>query len=159
MKKLALFLLLTIIIFSCKNDTVYEKYYAIEDATWHAGNILKYEVQVKDTLTSNDIYIETRHLGNYPLSNLYLFITTTAPTGRYIKDTVEIFLADNKGKWYGRGFGDIYSHTHPYKRNVRFPYTGIYSFEIQHGMRVEELPGIEDIGLRIEQREMDRGEK
>jgi gliding motility-associated lipoprotein GldH len=159
MKKHALFLVLAIFIFSCKNDTLYEKYHAIEDSTWDKDNILRYEVQVKDTLASNDIYIETRHLGNYPLSNLYLFITTTAPTGRHIVDTIEIFLADNKGKWYGKGFGDIYSHTLPYKRNVRFPYTGIYTFEIQHGMRIEKLPGIEDIGLRIEQMEINRGEK
>ena len=31
-----------------------------------------------------------------------------------------------------------------------FPAKGIYQFKIQHGMRVEDLKGIYDFGVRIE---------
>ena len=38
----------------------------------------------------------------------------------------------------------------PYKSNVYFPRNGTYKFKIQHGMRVEDLKGIYDIGMKIE---------
>ena len=50
----------------------------------------------------------------------------------------------------GSGLGDIATLQVPYKANVRFPYPGMYSFEIEQGMRTEELNHLFDIGLRIE---------
>jgi gliding motility-associated lipoprotein GldH len=38
----------------------------------------------------------------------------------------------------------------PYKSNVFFPLKGTYRFSIRHGMRVEDLNGVYDFGLRIE---------
>ena len=62
-------------------------------------------------------------------------------------------LADEKGKWIGSGMGDLYDNQIPFKKNVRFPLAGIYSFEIQQGMRMENVPLIMDVGLRIEKAE------
>ena len=38
----------------------------------------------------------------------------------------------------------------PYKSNVFFPVKGTYEFKIQHGMRIENLKGVYDFGLKIE---------
>jgi gliding motility-associated lipoprotein GldH len=84
------------------------------------------------------------------MSNLYMFITTTAPSGHSIVDTVEVVLADDKGKWLGSGLGDIWDLQQPYKQNVRFAQRGSYSFEFEQAMRVERLPFILDVGLRVE---------
>jgi gliding motility-associated lipoprotein GldH len=86
----------------------------------------------------------------YPFSNLYLFITTTAPSGDFVKDTVDVILADEKGKWKGRGLGDIWDLQQLYKQNVRFAQRGTYHFEYVQAMRMEKLPFILDVGLRVE---------
>ena len=77
-------------------------------------------------------------------------MTTTSPDGKNLTDTLHYDLADEKGKWYGRGFGDVHELNLPYKSNVFFPRKGTYEFKVQHGMRIENLKGIFDIGLRIE---------
>jgi gliding motility-associated lipoprotein GldH len=91
-----------------------------------------------------------RNTSLYPMSNLYLFITTIAPSGHSIRDTVEVILADEKGKWLGSGLGDIWDLQQLYKENVRFAQQGRYIFEYEQAMRTEKLPFILDVGLRVE---------
>jgi gliding motility-associated lipoprotein GldH len=109
-------------------------------------------VPIKDTLTFNNIYINVRNTTDYSNCNLFLFITATAPSGATKIDTVECYLADDQGKWLGRGFGYIRDNRIPYKRNVRFPQMGNYKFEIKQAMRTDDLKGITSIGIRIEKR-------
>ncbi len=120
------------------------------DETWKLMNILSFKVPIDDTLTSNSVIFTIRNGSSYPFRNIFLFVTTTSPDGKRITDTLQYNLADEKGKWYGRGFGDIHELNLPYKSNVFFPKKGIYEFKVQHGMRVENLKGVYDFGLRIE---------
>jgi gliding motility-associated lipoprotein GldH len=118
--------------------------------TWKLMDIASFKVQIKDTLNSNNVIFTIRNGSSYPFRNIYLFVTTISPDGKQISDTLQYNLADEKGKWYGRGFSDIHELNLPYKSNVYFPLKGTYMFKIQHGMRVEDLKGVYDIGLRIE---------
>jgi gliding motility-associated lipoprotein GldH len=67
-----------------------------------------------------------------------------------VKDTIEVILADNRGKWLGSGLGDIWDLQQIYKENIRFAQQGRYTFEYQQAMRTEKLPFILDVGLRVE---------
>jgi gliding motility-associated lipoprotein GldH len=107
-------------------------------------------VPISDTLNSNNVLFTIRNGSSFPFRNIYLFVTTTSPDGKKITDTLQYNLADEKGKWFGKGFGDIHELKLPYKSNVYFPLKGTYEFRIQHGMRVENLKGVYDFGLRIE---------
>ncbi len=74
-------------------------------------------------------------------------------------DTLNFRLADDRGRWLGRGIGDLYFIRLPYKQDILFPYKGIYRFEIVQGMRTD-LEGIRDVGLRVERiKAGDRGKK
>jgi len=109
-----------------------------------------FRIPVKDTITSNNIYFIIRTGSSYPYRNIFLFVTTTAPGGNSLTDTLEYDLADEKGDWYGKGFGDIHELTLPYKSDVFFPVSGTYQINVQHGMRIEDLKGIYDFGVRVE---------
>ncbi len=104
---------------------------------------------MEDSLQMYNIFINIRHTTNYPKSNLYVFVTAKAPTGESRRDTVEIGIADEHGKWLGNGFGDIKLVSREYRKSVRFVYPGLYEFQIEQGMRIPEIP-ITDVGLRIE---------
>lgn len=147
---LLLIILTAVILFSCDPDRVYEKNIRIPDGIWDRNNIVSFEVIVGDTITPHNLYINVRNAGMYPVSNLYLFITTIAPSGHAIKDTVQIILADEKGRWLGKGLGDIWDNQQLYKENVRFAQKGKYVFEYEQAMRPEKLPFILDAGLRVE---------
>ncbi|MCK4663841.1 MAG: gliding motility lipoprotein GldH [Bacteroidales bacterium] len=139
-----------ILFFSCDPNKIYEENIEIKNAVWNKNDKIIFNVEITDTICPHNILINKRITGMYPKSNLYLFICTKFPKGELTKDTLLCFLADEKGKWYGKGFGDIWSITTIYKQNVRFPQKGKYTFEIEQAMRIENLPQILDIGLRIE---------
>jgi gliding motility-associated lipoprotein GldH len=146
-----LFLLMPVIfLMSCGKNVVFTDSSAMAGKTWKLEDIPAFRVLVKDTLHSNNIYFVIRTGSSYPFRNIYLFVTTTAPDGKSITDTLQYDLTDEKGNWYGKGFGDIHELKLPYKSNVFFPVSGIYKIDIQHGMRIGDLKGVYDFGLRVE---------
>ncbi|MGB3947887.1 MAG: gliding motility lipoprotein GldH [Bacteroidia bacterium] len=135
---------------SCDSSRVYEKNVELPDNVWKLDNVVKLDVDITDTAMPTNFYVNVRNAEGYPYSNIYLFIKTKFPNGQESNDTLECVLADEKGQWLGNGMGDIYDNQIPFKRNVRFPVAGKYTFELQHGMRINDLPLIMDVGLRIE---------
>jgi gliding motility-associated lipoprotein GldH len=150
MKSLFFASCLLVLFASCDSKRIYEKNTEIPGNTWDAAQKVKFEVNITDTVSGNNVMINIRHAGLYPYSNLFMFINTTFPNGKTTRDTVECLLADDKGKWLGEGLGDIWDARILFKRNVRFSQSGNYTFEFEQAMRVEQLPGVMDVGLRIE---------
>jgi gliding motility-associated lipoprotein GldH len=122
----------------------------MKEKTWDLTDIPSFKVKITDTVNSNNVLFTLRTGSSYPFRNIYLFVTTTSPDGKSITDTLQYNIADEKGNWLGKGFGDIHELNLTYKSNVYFPVKGIYQFNIQHGMRMENLKGVYDIGLRVE---------
>jgi gliding motility-associated lipoprotein GldH len=135
---------------SCDSKRIFEKNVKLPDNVWNIDTVVKLQVDIADTTQPANFYVNVRNSEGFPYSNLYLFIKTKFPNGQQSNDTLECVLADEKGQWLGSGMGDIYDNQIPFKRNVRFPVPGTYTFELQHGMRVTDLPLIMDVGLRIE---------
>jgi gliding motility-associated lipoprotein GldH len=148
-----LFLIICLFIwqlYACKKNLIYTDSVTIPGEEWNLENVALFTPKITDSTNSNNIYISIRTGTSYPYRNIWLFVTTASPAGTSITDTLQYMLADEKGKWYGKGFGDIHELNLPFRTNVYFPKTGIYSFKIRHGMRAEILKGVYDIGLRIE---------
>ncbi len=135
---------------SCDRTGVYEENIDTSNSTWAENNIAKFIAPIEDTVSYNNIYINIRNTTDYPNCNLFLFIATTSPAGATQIDTIECSLADDQGKWLGKGFGYIRDNQIPYKRNVRFPQKGDYKFEIKQAMRTDSLIGISSVGVRVE---------
>ncbi|MGB8491766.1 MAG: gliding motility lipoprotein GldH [Bacteroidales bacterium] len=145
-----LIFVITILLSSCGKNVVFTDSEAMRGNTWKIADIPVFSFPVKDTVTNNNIYFTIRTGSAYPYRNIYLFVTTSSPNGKSVTDTLNYDLADGKGKWFGKGFGDIHELRLPYKTNVYFPLSGTYSIRIQHGMRIEDLAGVYDVGLRVE---------
>jgi gliding motility-associated lipoprotein GldH len=122
----------------------------LSQETWKLMDVLPFPVPIIDTITSNNVFFTIRTGSSFPFRNIFLFVTTTSPDGKTITDTLQYNLADEKGKWFGKGFGDIHELNLPYKSNIYFPLKGTYTFAVQHGMRIENLKGVYDFGIRIE---------
>jgi len=144
-----LILTFLLLFLSCGRNTVYTDSRVMDGETWKLMNIPTFMVSITDTLTSNNVTFNIRSSSSYPFRNIFLFVTTTSPDGSKLTDTLQYNLADEKGNWYGRGVGDIHELSLPYKSNVYFPLKGAYEFKIQHGMRVEDLKGVYDFGVKI----------
>ena len=59
-------------------------------------------------------------------------------------------LADQHGRWYGKGFSSLIDNRLAFRKQVRFPRSGVYRFVVWQGMRMDVLPHVTGVGLRIE---------
>ncbi|MCL1937569.1 MAG: gliding motility lipoprotein GldH [Candidatus Azobacteroides sp.] len=133
---------------ACRQNEMYFEFRSLANAEWDKREVLRFEVPVNETASTYDVLLEVRNNNDYPFRNLWLFVDYQTPDGKVRSDTIDVELADAYGKWYGKGI-HLYTYTFPYEWNVQYPDTGIYIYAVRHGMRVNPLKGISDIGLRI----------
>lgn len=148
--RLLSFMVSPALLLSCNSHVMFTGSAVMPSNIWQLDNIPDFSIPVDDTLSSNNISFSIRTGSSYPFRNIYLFVTTFSPDGEKITDTLNFYLADEKGNWYGKGFGDINELKLPYRQNVFFPASGTYQVNISHGMRNAGLEGVYDIGLRVE---------
>ena len=144
-------------IISCSNHIEFTKYKTLASASWKANNNISFEFDIKDTISPKNLFINIRNNKDYPFSNLYVITTLNFPYGDKIIDTLQYEMADNSGKYLGKGFTEIKENKLFYKEEKVFPVSGKYVFNIHHAMRkngeikvIPFLGGIQDVGFSIE---------
>lgn len=148
-------LLIAALLVSCDSNRLYEKNISIDNDMWSLEQMPNFEFENKDTISEVNLILNIRHSSIYPFSNLWVFIHALSPSGATQVDTLETTLSQKDGKWIGDGLGGILDLQVPFKK-VRLTESGTYSFEIEQAMRhgnlskIEQLPGVMEIGLRIE---------
>ncbi len=155
MKKIfiSLFSTLCLSLVACDSKRVFEDNTDIPDYSWDVKNKIAFDVNIEDTASLYNLYVNVRHASHYQYANLYLFVNITFPNGKTRMDTVECVLADASGQWKGDGMGDIWDDQILWMPKVKFPLAGKYKFEYEHAMRTEQLPFVMDVGLRVEKAE------
>ena len=135
---------------SCGDLPISSSTIEIDHNGWNYIDNASFDWDVIDLDLKYDAFIDIRHNSDYPYSNLYLFLDFTFPNGNQRRDTVACVLADERGRWFGSGIGDIIDHRVSFQENFEFPINGKYRLKVAHGMRQDPLVGITDIGFRLE---------
>ena len=139
----------------CADHVVFQEDMEVPGGNWARTWKPQFAFDISDTTSQRDIYLDIRHTGDYRFSNIYIFTTLEGPGGHSFTDTVECTLADPTGRWYGKGTGFIFSgrfQAHVlYRMNNRFPRSGRYVFTLEQAMRTEDLDGIIDVGISVEE--------
>jgi len=117
---------------------------------WAINDVQSFSFEIDDTTLTYNLFVNVRNTSEYAYRNLYLFIEMSSPSNKYFVDTVEISLADSKGKWTGSGIGNIWQNQFPLLMQVKLLELGIYQVNVTQGMRNDTLEAISDIGLRVE---------
>lgn len=141
--------MLCIVCASCTRGTIYSHYEPLPLEGWEADSVLSYEFAVADTLSAYDIVLNLRHSENYPNQNFWVFASLWRDSVCISSDTLDYFLADQRGRWLGNGFGSRRDMPMLYKRSLRFPLSGDYRICLQHGMREPLLRGVSDMGVSV----------
>ena len=127
---------------------MYDQYQPIQNTLWVKDKEYYFTFEIKDITVPYDLTLEVRNNNLYPYQNLWIFCKEEHPFGPLKRDTVECMLADEFGKWYGQGIS-LFQSSFPIRTSYKFPIAGRYTFSFRQGMRNDELPGIQEIGLRI----------
>ena len=142
-RKSILVLISSLCLIACHNRTMYNDFQPVPMTGWSEDSILRFDVPISDTTHTYDVLLHIRHTDAYPYQNMWLFIGEKAV--RY--DTIEFYLANDRGQWLGNGQSVIEMPV-LYRENIRFT-DSLYSLTIQHGMREQLLQGVSDIGVEI----------
>ncbi|WP_071144850.1 gliding motility lipoprotein GldH [Bacteroides ihuae] len=135
---------------SCDNKTVYHSFLHIPETGWQKKDTLSFNIEIKDSMTYVHLSAEVRNLSNYPYKNTFLSISHNLQDSTTWKtDTLELSLADNEGKWLGKGWGNLYQ-TSLLIGTVLVVHPGKYSVRISHEMKDNALLGINDVGVLVE---------
>lgn len=121
------------------------------NGNWNKKTEQKFNFKVGDAQIAKNIIFVVRNNNDYPYSNIRLIVNFSEnKTKKKSIDTLNYVLAKPTGEWVGKGFGDTKETLFQYKINYKFPANGTYTIGLIQAMRVDQLKGIEDIGLKIE---------
>ncbi len=148
--KLAFALACVLALAACTNRPIVSEQQRLSVYGWDKNTPMEFVVDITDTVAPCDVLITLRNNESYPNQNLWLFIEQIAPDSTHSCDTVQCFLVDNQGHWIGSGIGDLHYIEVYYKQRARFAQRGTYRYNIRHGMRYDQLEGLNDIGIKIQ---------
>ena len=158
-KNSILFILIVLLAISCDKKRVFDEYKSV-GKTWHKDSIVTFELPKLDPKKNFNLYVNVRDNDDYPFNNLFLIVSLEQPNRKIKVDTLEYQMTNPDGTLLGDGFSDIKESKLFYKDKVNFTQKGIYNVHIQQATRqtgkiegVTALPGITDVGFRIESTE------
>jgi gliding motility-associated lipoprotein GldH len=158
-KNSILFILLLLLVISCDKKRVFDEYKSVGKA-WHKDSIVSFELPKVNPKKTYNLYVNVRDNDDYPFNNLFLIVSLEQPNHKIKVDTLEYQMTNPDGTLLGDGFADIKENKLFYKGNETFSQKGIYKIHIKQAVRqtgkiegVTTLPGITDVGFRIESTE------
>ncbi len=152
MKRISLTILAAgaILLTACDGNKLMETNTPVAGEKWAYNDIKSYTVEVKDTVTRYNIYINLRHSFQFDWRNVYVQVGTQLPDGKKMEKRVNLPLCEPDGKWYGSCLGDNCDVPVMIQHDARFPMPGKYTFTLRQDMRVDPLDKVKSVGLRIE---------
>jgi len=135
---------------SCSDHALMDQNKAIENKVWFNKQVPEFTVTIKDSSIPYNLYLNLRNTMAYPFSNIYVLVHQKNPDNTKKTYQVKLILANREGLWLGNSAGSIFNHQARFLKDFSFPHAGIYSFQLEQNMRLDPLPGIIDVGLRIE---------
>ncbi len=153
---LSFFALVSILfLYACSQKTEFIYSHDFLSQEWKKDVALAVTFSVDDTTALYDVVLRLTNTNDYPYANLYLFSTIFVPNNTQIRDTVEFFLSDNAGNWIGKGWFS-YTNTYLFRRGIRFPQQGEYTFLFEQAMRCKNKQcsvfGIKKIEFELQKR-------
>ena len=150
--KYLVILFVVIGIAACDKTRVFEKNKDIDGKSWHVDSLISFDFRIDDASSSYDVYTNICNESAYNFYNLYYKYVLKDSLSQELKsELVNADLFEPKtGKPLGNGLGDIFDHRQLILDDFVFGASGTYSISFQQYMRVDSLPNIRSIGVRVE---------
>ncbi len=144
-------LMALIFVFSCNQKHYYQSAINVPGSTWHYDSLVHFVVPINDSSAYYRISFKIKHAQTYPYANLWLKVISKCPCGAVKIDTVNLWFIDSKNRFVGTEIGDTWTIVLPFQDSVKFPNNGNLEIYIQHIMRKNDVKGIKQIGIIVDQ--------
>jgi gliding motility-associated lipoprotein GldH len=138
---------------SCMPAPHYQKQEAIPGNAWTYNFKPVFTFEITDTTAVYEPYFIIRHTQAYPYNNIWMWLYIKTPGDTVAsKARINIVLSEPTGKWLGRGMGEIYEQRVRISLgdSVNLSRKGTYEVAMEQNMRINPLPEILHVGLRVE---------
>ena len=133
---------------ACNADgALFHAYCSLPATGWSKQDTLLFQVDVKDSLTTYQLHIESRNSQDYPYQNLPLIVTCD-PQETLTIDTLNFMLITPKLGWERDGWETLHSVSFQ-AGEMRIRQAGTYTIKITHHLPDSIVQGIRDIGIKI----------
>lgn len=137
---------------SCNNETVYHKFVSIEDGEWTKSDKLTFEVgPIHSDMTveeSVELRLWTRE---YPYGNISILVEQTLyPAKTKTIDTLTYFIRGKEQGARDNTDGPAFYQVSMPLKTLSLHKGDSLSVRLRHNMKRVELPGVVDVGLKIE---------
>lgn len=147
-KRVSLIILIGLILIGCTKKAVYTKAYSFKNEQWAQNVKPEFEVNIQDTSLLYDFIFTLRSTTDYAYNNLWVFLRTTPPYGKSVREPYEIKMADPSGNWIGNKSGTIVEHQLSFKRR-KVPFKGKYKFTLEQAITEKRVNELLDISLEV----------
>ncbi len=147
MKKLII-PIITIIVFTGCNNTVFKEYNKFDNPSWNRLNYLNFEVPVQKN-EGLDFYLALRHHTNFPYNYINVNVTFYTPDGEMRSLDYYFRLKNIISKWKGECMGELCDIELPIRKDMIFNKSGICRVRVENKMNKAETPGIIEVGLIV----------
>ena len=137
-------------LYACISEKVFDEKYIFSNNVWNVDEVPEFKVSIGEIRQSYNVYLNLTNTKEFKTNNIWLFFSVISPSGSLLTDTVQFFITDNAGRWYGNKDRNFIKNKFLYKKNIGFPETGTYTFKIKQGMREKDTPLVKSVGLTLE---------
>ncbi len=151
------FLLFFIVLMNaCDGARVFEGYKDLENKKWSARETVSFSFPISDTQQPYNLYYNIRNTLSYPYYNLYITYELLDAGGKVLETKMldSNLMHPQTGEPMGSGAGgDLFDTQFPLLTRYQFAKIGTYQIRLRQYMRMDELPEIVAVGVRVEKSE------
>lgn len=156
--KIVYFIILSLFLTSCGDNSIVNQSYEFENETWQKKNKPQFTVDIKDTTKLYDFLFVIRTNTSYSYSNMWLFLHSTPPKGKTGKEPLQVKIADDSGQWRGNKTGSTIEHYIKFA-NRKMPQVGKYTFVLELATVEKELTDVLDVSFTVRESEINTKKK
>jgi gliding motility-associated lipoprotein GldH len=150
---IAIFFFSCLLMAGCTSSPYYQQEAPVPQNAWNYDFKPTFKFDITDTTSLYNIFFLIRHTEAYRYSNIWIWIYTKRPGDSvFQKSRINIPLAEASGQWLGRGMGEIWEQRLPISLAdpLMLKRKGTYEIRLEQNMRVNPLPDVLHVGLRVE---------
>jgi len=150
------FVIILILLASCDSKRVFEDNVEFRERNWKISQPVQFEFQISDASKKYNILMNIRNSLDYPYARIFVnYDLQKQDSTSLSKKMIAEYLFDQKtGQPFGTsGIGDLYDHQFSILKNYSFERAGTYKMKLNQFMRLDTIPGILAVGVRVENAE------
>ena len=144
---------ISILLYGCDSRRIFEDNVEFRERNWKITEPVQFDFQIDNPSKKYNLLVNVRNSLDYPYARIFVnYDLLKGDSASLSKKMIAEYLFDQKtGKPFGTtGIGDIYDHQFLILKNYSFEKAGTYKIKLNQFMRMDTIPGILAVGIRVE---------